>query len=44
MLRIDYDGRCKGSDRLHFDVDAEALEHLQREVFGKRTDATATPG
>ncbi len=36
VLRIDYDGRRKGSDRLHFEVDAEALEHLQREVFGKR--------
>ena len=36
VLRIDYDGRRKGSDRLHFEVDAEALDHLQREVFGKR--------
>ncbi|MFQ5705798.1 MAG: IS1634 family transposase, partial [Gemmatimonadales bacterium] len=36
VLRIDYDGRRKGSDRLHFEVDADALDHLQQEVFGKR--------
>ena len=36
VLRIDYDGRRKGEDRLKFEVDAEAHDHLQREVFGKR--------
>ena len=36
VLRIDYDGRRKGGDRLRFELDAESLDHLQREVFGKR--------
>ncbi|TDI41953.1 MAG: hypothetical protein E2P00_06710 [Acidobacteria bacterium] len=36
VLHIDYDGRRKGSDRLRFEVDVDALDYLQREVFGKR--------
>ncbi|MFQ5745449.1 MAG: IS1634 family transposase [Acidobacteriota bacterium] len=36
VLHIDYDGRRKGSNRLRFEVDVAALDHLEREVFGKR--------
>ncbi len=36
ILRVHYDGRRKGADRLRYEVDTEALAHLQCEVFGKR--------
>jgi transposase len=36
VLRIEYHAERKGSDRLEFRVDQEALLRLHREVFGKR--------
>ena len=36
VLRVDYDRRRKGDNRLRYEVDPGALDHLQREVFGKR--------
>jgi len=36
VLRVSYSRKRKGDDRLRYEVDAEALDHLQREVFGKR--------
>jgi transposase len=36
VLRVHYNGRRKGASRLRYEVDTEAINHLQREVFGKR--------
>lgn len=36
VLTVTYDPERQGSDRLEYCVDAEALEHLKAEVFGKR--------
>jgi transposase len=36
VLRVHYSRRRKGDHRLRYEVDAEALDHLEREVFGKR--------
>ena len=36
VLRIEYDPRGRGAERLRYWVDEEARRHLEREVFGKR--------
>jgi len=36
VLRITYHPDRQGADRLEYEVDTEALEHLETEVFGKR--------
>lgn len=36
VLKIEYNPRRSGGDRLSWHIDAEALEHLHQEVFGKR--------
>jgi transposase len=36
VLRVNYSGRRKGANRLRYEVNTEALDHLTREVFGKR--------
>jgi len=36
VLHVEYDAEREGSDRLRYEVDAEALAHLESEVFGKR--------
>ena len=41
ILRITYHPERKGSDRLDYQVDAEALAHLHEEVFGKRILVTS---
>jgi transposase len=41
VLRIEYHPDRAGAERLSFSIDAEAREHLEREVFGKRLIVTA---
>ena len=36
VLQVDYDAKRQGADRLRYDVDADALAHLEAELFGKR--------
>lgn len=36
VLHIEYDAKRQGADRLRYEVDADALAHLETEVFGKR--------
>lgn len=40
VLRIEYHSQRKGSDRLDYWVDHDALRHLKTEVFGKRIIVT----
>lgn len=40
VLRIEYHPEREGSDRLKYWVDYDALEHLEKEVFGKRIVVT----
>jgi len=44
VLRVTYDAKRKGADRLEYSIDQAAREHLETEVFGKRilmTDRSA---
>jgi transposase len=36
VLRVEYDARRRGAERLRWSVDQEAIDHLYQEVFGKR--------
>lgn len=36
VLRVEFDSKRSGADRLHYWVDEKARAHLQTEVFGKR--------
>lgn len=36
VLKVDYDPERPGAERLHYEVDATAVQYLEAEVFGKR--------
>jgi transposase len=36
VLKIDYDPERQGAERLHYEVDEAARQHLETQVFGKR--------
>lgn len=36
VLKVDYDPTREGSDRLHYQIDQQALEQLANELYGKR--------